>query len=73
MARLVEKVRGSGAKAIFLEAGTDPRLADQIAQETGVNLVTGLYSHSVTEPGGNAPTYIEMMKYNTRLIVEALK
>jgi ABC-type Zn uptake system ZnuABC Zn-binding protein ZnuA len=73
MAALVEKVRASGARAIFLEAGTDPRLADQIAQETGVQLVTGLYSHSVTEPNGNAPTYIEMMKYNTRLIVDALK
>lgn len=73
MARLVEKVRASGARAIFLEAGTDPRLGDQVAQETGVKLVTGLYSHSVTEPGGVAPTYIEMMKYNTRLIVNALK
>ena len=73
MAALVEKVRASGVRAIFLEAGTDPRLGDQIAQETGAQLVTGLYSHSVTEPNGNAPTYIEMMKYNTRLIVDALK
>jgi ABC-type Zn uptake system ZnuABC Zn-binding protein ZnuA len=73
MAALVEKVRGSGVRAIFLEAGTDPRLGDQIAQETGVRLVTGLYSHSVTEPNGDAPTYIDMMKYNTMLIVEALK
>jgi len=73
MAALIEKVRASGAPAIFLETGADPRLADQIAQETGVKLITGLYSHSVTEPGGNAPTYIDMMKYNTMLIVGALK
>ena len=73
MAALIEKVRASGAPAIFLETGADPRLADQIAQETGVKLITGLYSHSVTEPGGNAPTYIDMMKYNTTLIVDALK
>ena len=73
MAALIEKVRASGAPAIFLETGADPRLADQIAQETGVKLITGLYSHSVTEPGGNAPTYLSMMKYNTMLIVGALK
>jgi len=73
MAALIEKVRASGAPAIFLETGADPRLADQIAHETGVKLITGLYSHSVTEPGGNAPTYLSMMKYNTMLIVGALK
>ena len=65
MAALIETMRASGAKAIFLETGADRRLADQIAQETGAQVVTGLYSHSVTEPGGEAPTYIEMMKYNT--------
>lgn len=73
MTTLIEKVRASGAKAIFLETGADRRLADQIAQETGATVVTGLYTHSVTEPGGKASTYLSMMKYNTTLIVDALK
>jgi ABC-type Zn uptake system ZnuABC Zn-binding protein ZnuA len=73
MAALIETIRASGARAIFLETGADQRLADQIAQETGVRVITGLYSHSVTEPGGQAPTYIDMMKYNTQMIVDALK
>jgi ABC-type Zn uptake system ZnuABC Zn-binding protein ZnuA len=73
MAALIETIRSSGAKAVFLETGADRRLADQIAQETGAQVITGLYSHSVTEPGGEAPTYIDMMKYNTQLIVDALK
>jgi ABC-type Zn uptake system ZnuABC Zn-binding protein ZnuA len=73
MAALIETIRASGARAIFLETGADQRLADQIAQETGVRVITGLYSHSVTEPGGEAPTYIDMMKYNTQMIVDALK
>ena len=35
--------------------------------------MTDLYTHSVTESGGNAPTYIDMMRYNVQKIVEALK
>ena len=36
-------------------------------------VVDDLRDHSLSEPDGEAPTYIEMMKYDTRLIVEALR
>ncbi|MCA1954325.1 MAG: metal ABC transporter substrate-binding protein [Anaerolinea sp.] len=73
LARLVDRVRSTGAKAIFLETGSNPQLAQQIAQETGLHVVSDLYTHSITPPGGNAPTYIDMMKYNVQAIVQALK
>ena len=73
LARLADCIKSSGAPAIFLETGANPQLADQLAQETGIRVVTELYSHSITPPGGNAPDYIAMMKYNTRAIVDALK
>jgi len=73
LARLVDRIKETGVSAIFLETGTNPQLAQQVAKETGIKVVTGLYTHSTTEPGGPAPTYIEMMKYNTRAIVDALK
>ncbi|MBP7227826.1 MAG: zinc ABC transporter substrate-binding protein [Longilinea sp.] len=73
LARLVDRVRSTGAKAIFLETGSNPQLAQQIAQETGLHVVSELYTHSITPPGGNAPTYIDMMKYNVQAIVQALK
>ncbi len=73
MARLVDRIRETGAIAIFLETGSNPQLAEQIAQETGVKVVSELYTHSITEPGGNAPTYIDMMKFNVQAIVPALK
>jgi ABC-type Zn uptake system ZnuABC Zn-binding protein ZnuA len=44
-----------------------------VARETGAKVVTDLYTHSLTPPGGEAPTYIEMMKYNVNAIVTALK
>jgi ABC-type Zn uptake system ZnuABC Zn-binding protein ZnuA len=73
MAALIDTIKRTGVKAIFLETGASSQLADQIAQETGVNVVTNLYTHSISEPGGEAPSYIEMMKHNVKLIVEALK
>lgn len=73
MAQLVERIRASGAQAIFLETGANPQLAEQIARETGVRVVTDLYTHSLSAPGGPAPTYIEMMRHNTAQIVEALR
>lgn len=73
MAALIETIKASGVKAIFLETGADRRLADQIAQETGVKVIADLYTHSITETGGKAPTYLAMMKYNTTMIVEGLK
>jgi ABC-type Zn uptake system ZnuABC Zn-binding protein ZnuA len=73
VADLVQAIKATGAKAIFLETGTNPQLAQQVAREAGVQVVTQLYSHSLTGPNGPAPTYIEMMRYNTRAIVEALK
>jgi ABC-type Zn uptake system ZnuABC Zn-binding protein ZnuA len=73
LARLVDVIRSTGAPAIFLETGANPQLAQQVSQETRVKVVSDLYTHSITPPGGPAPTYLEMMKYNTLAIVNALK
>jgi ABC-type Zn uptake system ZnuABC Zn-binding protein ZnuA len=70
---LIKKIQDAHAKAVFLEAGSNPELAETIAEETGVIIVTGLLTHALTGPEGPADTYINMMKYNTQLIVDALK
>jgi ABC-type Zn uptake system ZnuABC Zn-binding protein ZnuA len=73
LAHLVDQIRAVHARAIFLETGSSPRLAEQVAGETGAKVVTDLYTHSVTAPNGLAPTYIDMIRANTRAIVDALK
>jgi ABC-type Zn uptake system ZnuABC Zn-binding protein ZnuA len=73
LAGLVDTIKRTGARAIFLETGSNPQLAEQVAAETGVTVVTELYSHSITEAGGGAPTYLDMMRANTLAIVGALK
>lgn len=73
LAHLIEQIRRYQVKAIFLETGSNPQLAQQIAQETGINVITELYTHSLSAPDGPAPTYIDMMRYNVLTIVNALK
>ncbi len=73
LSQLIQNIKNSDAKAIFLEAGTNPQLAKTIAGETGVVIITGLITHTLTSLAGPAPTYITMMQYDTHLIVNALK
>jgi ABC-type Zn uptake system ZnuABC Zn-binding protein ZnuA len=70
---LTAAIRASGAKAVFVEIDENPKLAEQIAAETGITVVDDLLDHSLTEPDGVAPTYVEMMKFDTQRIVEALR
>jgi ABC-type Zn uptake system ZnuABC Zn-binding protein ZnuA len=72
MAELVDQMRSSGASAIFMETGSNPQLAEQLSNETGIKVVYDLYTHSISEEGGNAPNYIELMKYNVEQIISAL-
>ena len=72
MAGLIDQIKSSGAPAIFLDTSDNESLAKQIANETGVRVVTDLHLESLTD-GAPAGTYIDMMKYNVTQIVEALK
>ena len=72
MANLIDQIKSSGAPAIFLDSSDNESLAKQIADETGVRVVTGLHLESLTD-GAPAATYIDMMKNNVTLIVNALK
>jgi ABC-type Zn uptake system ZnuABC Zn-binding protein ZnuA len=72
MADLVDRIKLFEAPAIFLDTPDNPTLAQQIASETGVKVVTDLHLESLTE-GAPAGTYIDMMRYNVTKIVEALK
>lgn len=70
LASLVAAVETSGAPAVFLETGGQEDLAQQIARETGTVVVTGLHTHSLSE---ETPSYLEMMRWNVRRIVEAVE
>jgi zinc/manganese transport system substrate-binding protein len=72
VARLIEQIREDKASALFVENISDPRLIEQISRETGLKIGGALYSDALSAKDGPAPSYIEMMQYNTRLLTEAM-
>ena len=73
LAQLSDSLRVLPVRVIFLDAGSNPKLAEQIAAETNAKIVTDLYSESLSPAGGPASTYLDMMKYNVSVIVSALQ
>jgi len=73
LVKLVNLIRTSGVRAIFLETGATPDLAQTLSEETGVQVISDLQTHSVTAADGVAPTYLKMIEWNTRTIIQALK
>lgn len=72
IARLIDEIKASGVPAIFSENIVNPALMQSIANEAGVTLAPPLYSDALGQPGSDGDTYIHMMEYNTRTIVDAL-
>ena len=73
LAELIETIEHEGVPAVFTETIISDRLAQRVAEETGAKLVAGLYTGSLSEPDGDAGTYLDMMRHNTTTIVEALR
>ena len=72
VARIITQIRRERIPAVFLENVSDPRLMQQIAHETGARIGGALYSDALSEPGGPAATYIDMMRHNVREFTKAL-
>jgi zinc/manganese transport system substrate-binding protein len=72
VARIIRQVRASKVPAVFLENISDTRLIEQIARETKARIGEKVYSDSLSEPGGPAATYIDMIRHNTRAFAAAL-
>jgi ABC-type Zn uptake system ZnuABC Zn-binding protein ZnuA len=73
MQDLIELIKMHNAKAVFAEVGLNPALTQTVARESGAKVIDNLYVDTLSDPGGPAPTYLDMMTYNTALIVNALK
>ncbi|MEW9837418.1 zinc ABC transporter substrate-binding protein AztC [Mesorhizobium marinum] len=72
VAALIKQIKGDRASAIFVENITNQRLIEQISSETGLKIGGTLYSDALSGADGPAPTYIDMMKFNTKTISGAI-
>lgn len=72
LADLEQRIRATGVKAIFVGMTVNPELSEQIAADTGIQVVR-IYTGSLSEAEGEAANYIDFMRYNVNAIVNALK
>ncbi len=73
LAQLIRQIKREKIKAVFVENLSNDKLVDRLVKETGARLGGRLYSDALSAVGGPASTYLDMMRHNTRLMVEALK
>jgi manganese/iron transport system substrate-binding protein len=72
LADLEDHIKTYGVKAVFVGSTVNPALAQRVADDTGVKLIS-LYTGSLTGPGGEADSYLSYVRYNVMAIVEGLK
>jgi len=68
---LIDDIRRAGVSVILSERQFPADLVEQIAAETGVQVVTDLYSDSLGDPPGDS--YTGMIRWDTERITEALQ
>jgi zinc/manganese transport system substrate-binding protein len=64
IAKLIQQIRTTKVKAIFIENMNDPRLIERVAREAGASIGGTLYSDALSKPGGDADTYLKMVRHN---------
>ncbi|HEY3891735.1 MAG TPA: zinc ABC transporter substrate-binding protein [Bradyrhizobium sp.] len=72
VADIITRIKTAKIPAIFLENISDDRLINRVAAETGARIGGTLYSDSLTDEKGPAPTYIDMVRHNIRALTSAL-
>ena len=70
--RLIRQIRERRVSAVFMENISNPRSIERIASETGARVGGTLYSDALSEAGGPAATYVDLMRHNAATIVRAL-
>lgn len=69
---LIKQIKEDKASAIFVENITNPRLIEQIASETKLNVGGTLFSDALSKPEDGAGTYVEMMQHNITTFKKAI-
>ncbi len=73
IAALVDNIKATGAKAIFLESMANPTLVESVANEAGVEIGPQLYTDALGAKGSAGATYLEAMRHNAQAIVGTLR
>lgn len=71
--RIISVIRKNKIPTVFIETTVNPKFLQQVATDIDVSIGGSLFSDSIGDTSSPAPSYYDMIKYNTDTIVEALK
>lgn len=70
--RAASFVNDNEVPAVFCESTVEAGPKEQLVRETGARDGGTLYVDSLTEDGGDAPTYLDLIRYDTDTIIKGL-
>jgi len=71
--QLLNIIKANGVHAIFSENMANPKLAQTLSEEAGVEVGPVLYTDALGPFGSNGETYLKMIKYNVGVFQKYLK
>jgi manganese/iron transport system substrate-binding protein len=71
--KVVDLVRKYRIPVVFSESTISDKAMRQVAKETKARFGGLLYVDSLTDENGPASTYLKLLEYNARVIVEGFK
>jgi zinc/manganese transport system substrate-binding protein len=72
VARLVRQIEQERVRALFLDNMTDPRIMERLAKETGAAIGGTIYGDALSQPGGEADTYIRMLRHDITTLKDGM-
>jgi manganese transport system substrate-binding protein len=69
----IDKVKANQVPVVFCESTVNPESQKQVAREGGAKFGGVFYVDSLTEPNGDAPTYIGLLEYNVDTLIRGLQ
>ena len=72
MVNLIKRIKDNDVPTIFCESTVSAEAQMEVAKESGATFGGTFYVDSLSESNGPAPTYIELLRHNVRLITEGL-
>lgn len=72
VAKVIDIVRENNIPAVFCESTVEPRIQQEVVKATGAKLGVVLYVDSLSTSDGPAATYLELLQYTARTIIDGL-
>jgi zinc/manganese transport system substrate-binding protein/manganese/iron transport system substrate-binding protein len=73
LAQLVQAIKAQHVRAVFAESQFNPKITQTLADEAGIKVVANLYTDTLGDAGSGVTSYTDMLRYDMKTVVDALR